>query len=125
MQLPFHSQEPNDNAAQANGPIHSHETVTGNFPAGDSRNDYYYFNMDWPYTIYATLTNIPAGQDYDLVIRDKDMNVLGYSGQYGNIDEAALTAMVYPGRYFVQVYNYLGTPSNGAYQLRVEYVYVP
>ncbi len=121
----FRSQEPNDNPAQANGPIASHETVTGNFPLGDTRNDYFYFDMPLPYTIYATLTHIPAGQDYDLVIRDAQMQVLGYSGQYDNADEAALTVMVYPGRYYIQVYNFLETPSDANYWLRVVYEYSP
>lgn len=119
----FFSSEPNGNAAQANGPIPSGEVVYGRFDPNDQRSDYYYFDMDYPYTIYATLTNIPPGEDYDLVIRDVHLNVIGYSAEFDNSNEQALTAMVYPGRYFIQIYNPFATSSSSYYTLRVIYIY--
>ncbi len=121
----FFSTEPNNNAAQANGPIPSGELVYGRFAPGDQRSDYYYLDLHYPYTIYATLTNIPPSEDYDLIIRDIHLNVIGYSAEFNNADERALTAIVPPGRYFIQVYNPFATASNLYYHLKVIYTYDP
>lgn len=125
LKIPFVSQEPNGNAAQANGPIPSGETVYGSFTPGDQLSDYYYFDLDYPYTIQAELTNIPPGHDYDVVIRDAAMNAIGYSGEYSNRDESALTVMVFPARYYIQVYNWSATYTYERYQLLVTYIWTP
>lgn len=63
--------EPNDFAPQqANGPIVSSLTYFGTFPSGGDINDYYYFDLTAAGRVELWLRNIPAGHNYDLVLRD-------------------------------------------------------
>ena len=128
--IPF-AREPNDNPSQANGPIPSGPWVHSDFTPGDGRNDYFYFEMVYPYTIYARLTYIPSGHDYDLIIRDASLDIVdcdemvdcGYSAEHGTTDEEILTTIQFPGRYYIQVHNPSGKSSNEQYHLQVIYVW--
>jgi hypothetical protein len=113
--------EPNDVDVQANGPIVSGLTYFGTFPQGaQDVSDYFYFDLPAGRTVELWLTNIPAGQNYDLVLRDTDLNLRGYSGQTGNSNEY-ISVAVPAGRYLIQAFHRDGSGSSQPYHLRAVY----
>jgi hypothetical protein len=97
--------EPNDEAkTQANGPIVSGQTYYGKLPPGDPK-DYFYIDLQATHTIEAWLTNIPAGQDYDLVLRDANDSEhwLEWGDNTGSANEYIKRASLPPGKYYIQV----------------------
>jgi|GEM_PF-6661307 len=113
--------EPNDSAVQANGPIVSGLTYFGTFPQGaPDISDYFYFELSAGRPVEIRLTNIPAGQNYDLVLRDTDLKARGYSAQPGNNDEY-INVSVPAGRYLLQVFHFAGNGSSQRYHLRAVY----
>jgi fimbrial isopeptide formation D2 family protein len=114
--------EPNDDAlTQANGPIVSGVTYYGTFPnrATDWK-DYFYFDLPVQGPVELWLTNIPAGQDFDLLLYDADLNEVARSDQTGAPSEHILK-VVAAGRYYVQAYHWDGNGSTQAYHLKVDY----
>ncbi|MCL7455008.1 MAG: fibronectin type III domain-containing protein, partial [Anaerolineae bacterium] len=111
--------EPNDSAGQANGPILAGITYHGMFPSASDRQDYFYLNLPDPRRVELWLTKIPAGHDYNLVLRDSSLGIVGYSGELSNTEEHILTGILPAGQYYVQVYH---PPDDGgstqAYDLR-------
>ena len=114
--------EPNDDAkTQANGPIISGRTYLGKLPPGDSK-DYFYIDLQEAHSIEAWLSNIPAGQDYDLVLRDVNLKMLEWGQNTGSADEHILSESLPPGRYYIQVNLVPGSSgSEGVYQVRAVY----
>jgi len=112
--------EPNDTSAQANGPIISDQTCYGTLPVGDT-NDYYYLDLSTSGSVELWLTYIPSGCDYDLVLRDTGLNLVGYSGNIGDANEHILAGALSPARYYVQVYHRSTAGSSQPYHLRVVY----
>jgi hypothetical protein len=92
--------------------------------AGDVR-DYFSFELDSPHTVELRLTNIAAGQNYDLVLRYDDLSPVpgGYVPQPGNSNEHILTGVLPAGTYHIQVYR--NPDSSGGtsqpYHLRADY----
>jgi predicted secreted protein len=116
--------EPNDTPAQATGPILSGLIYYGAFPDAADTKDYFYFDLLTARTVELWLSNIPAGQNYTLVLRDDDdpyYTPVGYAPQPGNADEHILTGVLLPGRYYVQVYHDSPGGSTQPYHLRVVY----
>ncbi len=114
--------EPNDDAfTQANGPIHAGPTYHGTVPSPSDPQDYYYFELPGAGGVDVWLSNISAGNNLDLVLRDASLNLVGYSGRLGNNDEHIFVGGLAPGKYFVQVYNRSGPGSGQAYDLLLEY----
>jgi uncharacterized repeat protein (TIGR02543 family)/uncharacterized repeat protein (TIGR01451 family) len=113
--------EPNDEIPQANGPIVSGLTYYGTFPGTDDLKDYFCFGLTAPHRVRIWLTNIPAGRNYDLVLRKEDTSVLGYSLNTGNADEYIDIPSLPPGFYYIQVYRTEGAWSSQPYHLRVVY----
>jgi hypothetical protein len=115
--------EPNDNGlTQANGPIPSGLTYYGTFPNAADLQDYYYFDLSAPHSVELALSNIAAGENYDLVLRDASLGtVVGYSALPGNADEYILTPELPAGRYYIQVYNFSRVGSDQPYHLHVVY----
>jgi hypothetical protein len=117
--------EPNDEIPQANGPIISGLTYYGTFPETDpeldQRKDYFCFELTTSHRVRIWLTNIPAGRDYDLVLRRQDASVVGYVPQPGNADEYIDIATLAPGFYYIQVYRISGAGSSQPYHVRVVY----
>ncbi|NIV38457.1 MAG: hypothetical protein GWN58_56285 [Anaerolineae bacterium] len=111
--------EPNDVAyEEANGPIVPSLVYYGTFPNGDDVNDYYFLDLYAPHRLKLWLKNIPNGQNYDLVLRDASLAVIGYSAQSSNADEYIDTGQqLVPGRYYVQVYHYSSGGSTQPYRL--------
>ena len=115
--------EPNDDASLlANGPLVSGSVYYGAFPSGQDTKDYYFFDLSARGTVKLWLQNIPAGHNYDLVLRDDDLAT--YPGWYslwlGNQDEF-VEATIPAGRYHIQIHNASGLGSNQPYHLQIQY----
>ncbi|OQA94131.1 MAG: hypothetical protein BWY25_02933 [Chloroflexi bacterium ADurb.Bin222] len=114
--------EPNDDAfTQANGPLVSGVTYFGRFTTPADVKDYFYIQLASPQSVDIWLGNQPSGQDYDLVLRDAALTLVGYSGNVGNADESILTHPLPAGKYYIQVFNHGGGISTEAYHLWVFY----
>jgi len=112
--------EPNDDAlTQANGPIVSGLTYYGQFPSTADEKDYFYFDLTTEHTVELWLTNIGSGHDYNLVLRDANLDEVGYSGEPGSANEHIPPDILPAGWYYIQVYNYGQTGSTQEYHLRV------
>jgi len=114
--------EPNDEPlTQANGPIISALTYFGTFPSGSDEVDYYTFELPVRRGVQASLTEIPTGTNYDLVLEDASLRRVGRSEQPGNADESIETDRLDPGRYYVRVVNASRTANTQSYYVRVVY----
>ncbi|HHE70988.1 MAG TPA: hypothetical protein ENL34_01720, partial [Chloroflexi bacterium] len=114
--------EPNDAPlTQANGPIVSGLTYYGVFPSAADPKDYFYFDLPAAHTVELWLTNIAAGHNYDLTLRDASLGMVAHSGELGNAGEHILTGALQPGRYYIHVSNASGTSSTQPYHLRGVY----
>jgi len=115
--------EPNDEAlTEANGPIVSGLTYHGTFPGVNDVKDYFYFDLPTARSVVVDLTNIPPGRDYNLILRDADLDPpVGYSGETGNTNEHIPAVILPPGRYYIHVFRYSGAGSTQPYNLRVVY----
>jgi uncharacterized repeat protein (TIGR01451 family) len=113
--------EPNDDMhAGANGPLVPGLNYHGALPEGDPQ-DYFYIDLPGSRTMELWLTDIPAGHDYDLYLRNAQGTVLAGSSRYGNADEHILTGILPQGRYYIQVHHYSPGGSTQPYRLRFEY----
>jgi hypothetical protein len=112
--------EPNNKPSEANGGLLSGPNYRGRFPSRADEYDYYYFDLAATGPVELWLRDIPAGQDYNLVLRDANQNVVGYSAWGGNTNEY-IRETVSPGRYYVQVWNYAGAGSTLRYHLQLRH----
>ncbi len=118
----FWEAEPNEDAlTQANGPVVSGLIYYGVFPGAADLKDYFYFDLPAAHTVELWLTNIQAGHNYDLTLRDANTDTVQHSGELGNADEHILTGVLLSGRYYIHVSNASGTGSTQPYHLRVVY----
>jgi hypothetical protein len=113
--------EPNDTSVQANGPIRSDRIYNGTFPSPADLKDYFYFYLSTARTVELWLTNIPVGSDYDLYLRNANLEPICFSNNPSNADEHIVCGPLPVGYYYVQVYNYGMTGSTQPYHLRVVY----
>jgi hypothetical protein len=114
-------EEVNDNAeTQANGPLASSSTYYGVFPADDPK-DYFYFDLSSAHSVEVRLSNIATGEDYDVYLRDADLEEVSRSDKTGSVDEHIQTGTLSPGRYYIHVYNYSASGSTQPYHLYVAY----
>jgi hypothetical protein len=115
--------EPNDDAlTEAKGPIVSDLAYYGTFPNASDVKDYFYFDLSTPHTVEIWLTNIPAGHDYHLCLRDASLDpAIKCSSNPGNADEHILTGVLPAQRYYIQVFNASETGSSQPYHLRADY----
>ncbi len=115
--------EPNDSSSDlANGPLNPGLVYHGTFPHGQDVNDYYFLDLHVQGTIQLWLQNIPAGHNYDLVLRDSALGTQPswYSLGTSNQDEY-VEATVPEGRYHIQIHNTSRLGSGQPYHLRVQY----
>jgi hypothetical protein len=114
--------EPNDRAlTQSHGPIVSGLTYYGTFTGTIDLQDYFYFNLSTPRPVELWLTHVPVGQNFDLVLRNASLDLIGYSGELANADEHILAGILPPGRYYIQVYHRSSGGSHQPYHLKVVY----
>ena len=111
--------EPNDEIDQPNGPVVSGLTYYGIFPGADDVKDYFCFELTAPHRVQIWLSNIPAGRNYDLVLRKQDASSVAYSLNPGNADEYIDIPTLAPGFYYVQIYRTSGAGSSEPYHLRI------
>jgi hypothetical protein len=107
---------------QANGPIVPALTYYGRISDAQDVSDYYYFELPTARDVALDLGNIPAGQNYDLALRDRNLNTQEgwYSTRSGNRDEH-VSVTLFAGRYYVQVYSGGGGGASQPYHLQVHY----
>lgn len=117
---PNNGRQPDD-SIQANGPVVSGLTYYGVFPSAADPKDYFYFDLPAAHNVELWLTNIAAGHNYDLTLRDTSLDVVQHSGELGNADEHILTGVLPSGRYYIHMSNASGTGSTQPYHLRVVY----
>lgn len=113
--------EPNNTFSQANGFIRSGQTYFGTISDPSDVNDYFSFKLTVPHTVEIFLTQIANGSNFNLTLRDINLNVVGYSGNLNNQDEHILTGALPVGQYYIQISNSSGTGSNQAYNLLTVY----
>jgi len=111
--------EPNNEMAQANGPVPHGTYIRGRMPSGDLQ-DYYRFEVTETRNVIAILDQIPSGRNYDLVLRNAAGQQLGYSANLGNASER-IEKTLSAGIYYVQVYYRSGVGTTAPYLLRVWY----
>jgi hypothetical protein len=91
-----------------NGPLVSglRDPYYGILPSAADERDYFSIELDSPHPVELRLTNIPAGQNYDLVLRYENLAPVpgGYLPQPGNRSEHILTGVLPAGTYYIQVY---------------------
>jgi sulfatase modifying factor 1 len=104
-QTPWHcAEEPaNDSRLGACGPLVSGQVYHDYISSSRDQYDWFYFDMPAPRTIEAWLTEIPAGNDYELYLMDGRGGRLAYSASRGNQDEHILWGTVPAGRYYLVV----------------------
>jgi hypothetical protein len=115
--------EPNDRFAEAWGPLESGATLQSFFPVDADEHDYFYFQMPARHSVEVWLTDLPAGQDYDLYLYDDQPphELVGYSAGEGNVDEHIPATDLPAGRYYVRVLRVKGVSQYQPYHLRAVY----
>lgn len=110
--------EPNDTFATAYGPLVTDRIYEAYiWPAGDQ--DYYYIDAtSTAADITVSLTNLPAGVDYDLYLYNTALALVAQSAHYGNADEVIRYRPAATGRYFVRIYPYQGASKDQPYRLQ-------
>ena len=113
--------ESNNSSVEANGPIRSGQTYLGVMSGAADVSDYFSFQLSTSHTVEIWLTQIAAGHNYNLTLRDADLKVVKHSGNLSNQNEYILTGNLSPGTYYIQVSNSSGTNSTQPYNLRTIY----
>ncbi|MBN2542262.1 T9SS type A sorting domain-containing protein [bacterium] len=105
--------EPNDYSSAAYGPIPEF-VIIQSLCSYEYDSDYYTFFLGGNTNIGIIMEGPDGDEDFDLYLYDSELNLLGYSEDYGTDEyiEASLSA----GQYYIEVYNY-GIPSEIPYQL--------
>jgi hypothetical protein len=116
--------EPNDSPDEAYGPLVSGQDYDGYIWDATDPDDYYWITPMTTSQVTITLTNIPAGTDYDLYVYYHDgaqYQQEGASIRTGNQNESVTFTSV-PGRkYYIRVYPASGFSSQQPYHLRATY----
>jgi hypothetical protein len=116
--------EPNDAPSDAYGPLKSGQTYQSFIWNAEDTSDYYYFVPISTQQVRIVLTNIPAGNDYDLYVYHLvggQYPLLWWSNGTGSGPEY-LDFVPTPGtKYFVRVYPFKGYSSTQPYHLTVTY----
>lgn len=120
----FFESEPNGTLSKANGPVPPGVTAHGCFSNPSDINDAYYFYLTERSDIEVNLTDISAGQNYELALYFVDQIVIATSQNPGNQDEHIILADQPPGKYYVQIYNASQTVSKQTYELTVNYTVI-
>jgi len=95
-------------------------TYNGSFSASQMER-YYYFDMPGTHTITVSLTDIPDGHNFNIILRDSNYVEIDSSSAYGDTAESISTTALPAGRYYVQVYHFSLGGSTGEYSLVITY----
>ncbi len=109
--------EPNDDFAQAR--TITPGTAIQAYICTDQDVDYFKFTAAAGQRITIDLTDIPAGNDYDLWLSDPNQVQVGSSTNSGNADERIEHTAALSGEYFVVVNSYTGASATQPYRLNV------
>ncbi|OPX45544.1 hypothetical protein CLHUN_09200 [Ruminiclostridium hungatei] len=101
--------ESNDSTGTANT-ISAGDTVYGKI-SFDKDNDYYKLRLTAGTSTTFSLSNIPGGCDYDLILYDANGSIIGSSTAFGNTSEK-ITRTLSAGLYYINVKGYSGTSSS-------------
>ncbi len=115
--------EPNDHSNVANGALISGNTYFGTFTGTNDLDvdDYFYVSFPLDGHLSISLTDVPTGQDYNLVLYDETLTAtLGYSGNVGDVDEFIFSE-INSGKNYIRVFNQSNTASSEPYKLTVTY----
>ncbi len=110
--------EPNDTFAQAM-PIQLGQVVQHTFDSPDDYFDIFAFLIGPEDEYVATLTNIPANNDYDVYVYNSNKFIVGHSTNVGAQPETAITFPLEPGVYYAMVMRTFGKPGGPPYRLTV------
>ncbi len=113
--------EPNDTIAEAYGPLAS-GIVVESMISTEGDVDWYNFDADAG-DLSITLTDIPAGTDYDVCLADQEGNFLvPCSDAEGNADERIDYLLLGRGRFWIRVRSASGYSAALAYRLTATFV---
>jgi hypothetical protein len=117
--------EPNDvggPGGQANGPIVPNLTYFGKMTSGADVKDYFYFDVTGPQNVKIELTNIPAGQNYDLALRSGAQwpAAIDWTDPGDPVKDVEAVGLA-TGTYYIQIYNTGGGGSTQEYHLRMTF----
>ncbi|MFN3762520.1 MAG: pre-peptidase C-terminal domain-containing protein, partial [Anaerolineae bacterium] len=115
--------EPNDTPAQAYGPLSSGQVITAYIWDATDRDDYYWFQPSANAQVTITLTNIPAGCDFDLFVYyyQNGWQTAAQSNKSGSVDERVVFNAIANTKYYIRVYPYQGSSSTQSYRLSVQW----
>jgi hypothetical protein len=108
-------EEPNDNFGEAN-PIEPGLMYWGRFESSKDANDYFYFELKTSARVKISLTSIPVGHDYTLVLREANLTFIAQSANPDNANER-IEILLPPGTYYVQVFNASMTGTTEYYKM--------
>ncbi|HDD25086.1 MAG TPA: DUF11 domain-containing protein [Chloroflexi bacterium] len=117
--------EPNNALGQAYGPLGSGKTYYAYIWDALDQDDFYHFTPVTTGTVDITLSNIPAGCDYDLYVYysagSNDYPLVAQSRQAGNADEHTTFTPVASRQHFIRIYRFEGYSNEQPYHLRAIY----
>ncbi|KEO83012.1 hypothetical protein [Tumebacillus flagellatus] len=114
--------EPNDTMSSATR-IDSVSQRMGTISTADDV-DWYFLtigSLQTSPTATFTLSNIPSGKDYDLMVYDQNNKLVGISTNAGNTDETVKFPIVPGATYYAKVYSYSGYSASSYYLLSLNY----
>ena len=112
--------EPNADPYDAWGPLQSGEWLLS-YICQDDGQDWFYFHLVALYTFTIDLTDIPAGANFDLALRDPAGHKVAFSANDSNTDEHITFVPQSSGRWAILVQPAVGHSSTHPYRLRVSY----
>jgi hypothetical protein len=107
--------EPNDSLAVAYGPLETGVPIHATL-ATESDVDWYWLEADQG-DLTVTLSDIPAGTDYDLFLTDGDENIYADSQSRGDTTEVIQVPVTAAGPFWIKVKSYSGSTDAEAYTL--------
>jgi hypothetical protein len=113
--------EPNDLYSTASGPVLPETPCFGYFPTSTDTSDYFFFVLPATSKVEIMLINIPFGSDYNLTLRDANLDPIRQSGNPGNSNEEIQINLLPAARYYIQISNFGQTNSFQPYELKAQY----
>ena len=107
--------EPNDSLSVAYGPLQSGVAIHATI-AAESDVDWYWLEAGQG-DMTVTLSDIPAGSDYDLFLTDKDGNIYADSQSRGDTTEVITVPVTAGGPFWIKVKSFLGSTDSETYAL--------